>query len=351
MFRTPLRATVNLEKGELARMECLAEVELKQPPCLHLGIHFGMEQATDAAAIHLRAIQREIGLLQQFVAIHAILGGEGDADAGADHDLVPGCVERRIEHLDQPVGESGGLRRPVDRLDDGKFVAAEPRHDVRLARALHQPLRHRPQQRIADGMTERVVHRLELVEVEAQQREAFAAPRGSERVLQSFAEQYAVRQVGQRVMMRKMRHSCFRLAALCDVLVCGKPAAVHRLVGHVERAPAGKLPGGGNPFVAGDQSGATFAHAIHVLGGDLARLDDTIRHLAVCHARRQCAVGYAEHAMHAAVRHQQPPCMVKHQQGLQHIVQCDIEALSLQLQSKGDTLVLLCTRLCGLGRL
>ena len=310
-----------------------------------------MEQPTDTAAIHLRPIQSEIGLLQQFVAIDAVLRGEGDADAGADHDLVAGHLEQRVEHLDQPVGEPGRLGRPVDRLDDGKFVAAKPRHDVRLARALHQPHRHRPQQQIADRMTERVVHRLELVEVKAQQRKAFTAPRGSQRVLQSLAEQHTVRQIGQRVMMREMRHSCFGPAALCDVLERGKPAVVHRLVGHVEYPPAGKLPDGGNPLVAGDQSRAASAHVLHVFGGDLTCLDDTIGHLAVCHARHQRAVRHAEHAIHALVRHHQSPCMIKHQQGLQHVVQCDIEALSLQLQGHGATLVLLGARLRGLGRL
>ena len=61
-------------------------------------------------------------------------------------------------------------------LQDREFVAAEPRHQVGLARAGGEPLRRLLQQRVADRVAERVVHRLELVEVEYQHVETLAVP-------------------------------------------------------------------------------------------------------------------------------------------------------------------------------
>lgn len=77
-------------------------------------------------------------------------------------------VERLLEQREQPSGKRGRLEGPLDRhLHDCEFVAAEAR-DGALAGALPEAPRHGPQQRIADRMAEGIVHRLELVEVQAE---------------------------------------------------------------------------------------------------------------------------------------------------------------------------------------
>ena len=73
-------------------------------------------------------------------------------------------------------------------------------------------------------MAERVVHRLELIEVEAMQRHQMTSPRECKRVVEHFVEQHAVGQVGQRIMLRQMRDPGFDRAALGDVLIGGEPA-------------------------------------------------------------------------------------------------------------------------------
>ena len=61
------------------------------------------------------------------------------------------------------------------RHDDGELVAAHARDDVELARAAAQTLADKFEQLIADMVTERIVDALELIEVEAQHRQALAA--------------------------------------------------------------------------------------------------------------------------------------------------------------------------------
>ena len=54
-------------------------------------------------------------------------------------------------------------------------------------------------------MAEKIVDRLEAVEIQEMQREQLiATTRASDQVAQAFLQEGAVRQVGQRVVMRKM---------------------------------------------------------------------------------------------------------------------------------------------------
>ena len=66
----------------------------------------------------------------------------------------------------------------VARLGGDEF-AAEPGHEVVVARAPRQPPRRRAQQLVADRVAEAVVDRLEVVEVDEQDRDT--APAGLRR--------------------------------------------------------------------------------------------------------------------------------------------------------------------------
>ncbi|MEH2619087.1 hypothetical protein V1285_004033 [Bradyrhizobium sp. AZCC 1620] len=93
--------------------------------------------------------------------------------------------------------------------------SSPPRRAMRSP-GLVQSLRlaaHRLQKFIADMVSERVVDALELIDIDIEQRELLAADGLAEFALDLLAEQYPVRKVGQRVVMRQMR----------DLLV-GKPA-------------------------------------------------------------------------------------------------------------------------------
>ena len=216
-----------IEQLKLPGLERFAKVEFEQAPRLHLRVHFGLEQSVDGAAVDLRAIQRQIGILQELITVRPVLRGKGNADAGACHDLVASHVERCVEQLKHPVGESDCLGRLLDRRqDDGELVATQPRHGVRFTRVLHQPFCDDLQQRIANRMSERVVDLLELVEVQVQQRQPLPTTGMRECCFQLMMEQHTVRQVGQSVMVREVYHPGFRRAAVSDLLVCGEPTFV-----------------------------------------------------------------------------------------------------------------------------
>ena len=78
---------------ELAVGQRLAQVELQLAARLHVGVHVRLEEAVDAAPLALGAVQGEVGVLEQLVGIGAVAGRHGDADAGADRDLMAVDVE------------------------------------------------------------------------------------------------------------------------------------------------------------------------------------------------------------------------------------------------------------------
>ena len=104
------------------------------------------------------------------------------------------------------------------KLDDGELVAAEPRHEVGVAQAGAEPLRHGLEQFVADRMAERIVDALEVVEIEAVHGEALAlASATRQQFVEPLIEQDAIGQIGQRVMMRHIGNARLGLFALGDI--------------------------------------------------------------------------------------------------------------------------------------
>ena len=97
-------------------------------------------------------------------------------------------------------------------LHDGEFVAAEPGDEIGLPDAAAQAGRHGLEQFVADGMAERIVDALEFVDVDIEHRKLLAALDALELAFELLAKQHAVRQIGQRVVMRQMRDLLARRA-------------------------------------------------------------------------------------------------------------------------------------------
>ncbi len=74
-------------------------------------------------------------------------------------------------------------------------------------------------------MAERIVDALELIEIEAEHRQALAALHALDLVIELLEQQHAIGQVGQRVVARHVRDAVFRALAFGDVFVGGEPAA------------------------------------------------------------------------------------------------------------------------------
>ena len=153
----------------------LAQVELQPAALLHLRVHLRLEEMIGAAAVGLGAIERHVGVAQQLIGLVAVGRRHGNADAGADDDLMAVNLERLQQRFDDLGGKLAGLARAGLALHDGKFVAAEARDRIDTAHHALQALGHRAQQRVADGMTERIVDALEAVKVEEHHRQPLAA--------------------------------------------------------------------------------------------------------------------------------------------------------------------------------
>ena len=168
---------------ELAGRERFAQVLLHGAAHLHLRIHFGSEEAIGAAPVALGTVERQIGVADQLVGARAVGRAHGDADAGADHDLRAVEIEGRAHALDDAQRQHGRIRRLDDGLQHRELVSAHARDRVRLPDQHAQAFRHHLEELVAGGMAQRVVHGLEVVEVEQVDRHHLAAPHAGERVL------------------------------------------------------------------------------------------------------------------------------------------------------------------------
>ena len=196
-----------------------------------------------AASGGLGGIHRQIRVLQDLVEIGAVLRRQRNADAGVGGDLVTEAFVGLPDRIEHPRHELGDVGHGLDRgLNDREFVAAEARDEIARSDALPEGDGHRFQQFVADQMSERIVDALEFVDVEVKHGELVAGGEGGEFALQPVMEQGAVRQIGQRIVMRQMGDARLGAPSLGDVLVGRHPSAVgERLVGDLDRTSVGRL--------------------------------------------------------------------------------------------------------------
>ncbi len=107
-----------------------------------------------------------------------MLGRQRDADADADRHMAPFQLVGLAEIVDDALGGAGGLGAVARAAqNEGELVAAKTGDGVDLPGAAAQAVADLAQQFVAAMMPERVVHLLEPVEVEAQQRKPLASSR------------------------------------------------------------------------------------------------------------------------------------------------------------------------------
>ncbi len=128
------------------------------------------------------------------------------------------------ERLDEGVEDLAGdhvrvrLRRQVDQHHD-ELVAAESRDRVAVAHGALQPRGDDAQQPVADRVAEAVVDVLEAVQVEHHHRDQLpGAARLRHRLLHPVAQQVAIGQAGERIVVGKIFDAALLHLALGDVL-------------------------------------------------------------------------------------------------------------------------------------
>ena len=140
-------------------------------------------------------VKSHVGVADQFVAVDAVVRRQGNADAGADFNVV--AVDRIgfADGGDQPFRETRGVaRNRQDALDDRELVASEPRDRVAFAGDGFDSRRDFLQQLVAKGVPQRVVDHFEMVQVEIEHGVlGDAAPRLRKTLFEALLELGAVR--------------------------------------------------------------------------------------------------------------------------------------------------------------
>ena len=184
---------------ELDRFHRVVQVGLEPVPVLHRGVHRGLEQLPARLARALRRVEREVGVLEQLLAVAPGVDGGRDADARVGQHLLAGDDERLAERLDDALGDAHRGRRLIDADEqDGELVTAQPRGDIAGAEALADAVGDGAQQLVTRGMAEAVVDGLEVIDVDEEH--ADVLPRLRQRLLDAGAEEEPVRHAGQRIV-------------------------------------------------------------------------------------------------------------------------------------------------------
>jgi hypothetical protein len=178
----------------------------------HALVHFAFEimvvEAIAVAALVLGIVKRKIGLHHHRLGTGGVGRELGNADTRSDANLVALDAEGYGKQLADPGRKlSGGLWIGDVRQEDGEFVAAEPRPQVLGPHGAAQSTDDLLEEQVAHGVAERVVHVLEIIDVEIEhgegRRAAQAAGKGHGETPEEGAE---ICQAGQEVGLGELQH-------------------------------------------------------------------------------------------------------------------------------------------------
>ncbi|MCK7491617.1 MAG: hypothetical protein MZW92_07930 [Comamonadaceae bacterium] len=137
----------------------------------------GAKKRNAARLVLFGAVHSRVGVGQERVDLHAVLREDGDADARREQEFAPVRRKGFAETAHQLVGHERRLAGIVEIGDRGhELVTAEPACYVLLPQRLLDPASNLGEHRVAGVMAHRVVDRLEMIQIDEQDRDAGAAP-------------------------------------------------------------------------------------------------------------------------------------------------------------------------------
>ena len=174
--------------------------------------HHGVENGVAALAGGLRLVHRDVGVAQEVLGAPAAVLARRDPDAETHRQDVRADRYRHLEGMQDAGGDvhGGALGAVRVAAQDREFVATEPGDEVPGANAAGKAVCRGAEELIADRVPERVVHGLEVVEVEEENGDVVVA--GREQRLDLLPEQRPVRQPGERIVERLMVEAVLELA-------------------------------------------------------------------------------------------------------------------------------------------
>jgi hypothetical protein len=198
-------------------LERAAQVGLDLEPAAGFGVHRRAKTATRARP----------ALLARYIARSALRSSSSTRSPGPPSarpmlapmttSVVP-CTRNGIWRRRRCVPPPAGRHLVRDVVDeDAELVPAEARERVRGAQAARDASHRLPEERVARGVAEAVVHALEVVQVEHEHHRAPTTRRLGERVGDPVLEEQAIRQPGQCVVERLVRERGLQSLALGHV--------------------------------------------------------------------------------------------------------------------------------------
>lgn len=194
--------------------------------------HVEVEKARAALHAVLGPVHGGVGVAPQRLVVVPVLGIEAHADRGRGEYLESVDQERLLEVFNDRFDLRDHLLAALRRIEDeNELVAAHAREDIRAAQMRCDALHKFHQQRVADGVAVEIVDVLEIVDVDEGKREAPVAAR--ENGFDALADEAAVGQPGQFVVVGEPQQLVFRARALGDV---EGAAQAQRLAAHLRGA-------------------------------------------------------------------------------------------------------------------
>ena len=101
------RLVADLQRSPLDRR---AQFALEVEPAHDLLVHLGVEDCMTALAVGLRAVHGDVGVAHHLLGL-GLRGGERDPDRRADEQLAPVELERRLQRVQDALGDDRRLAR------------------------------------------------------------------------------------------------------------------------------------------------------------------------------------------------------------------------------------------------
>ena len=165
--------------------------------------HVHVVEAVAALALVLRPIQRKVSSLDQFFRFDPVKGRDRNTDRRSDG--YPGIVHLiwLRNHFDKAISEFAQFGAVVDILQhDLEFIAAQAADFALVADNAFDPVCNLLQQVVAGRVTVRVVHLLEAIEIQHEQRAAsLRCVKCFQRRCQPLGHTVTVCQPGQRIVL------------------------------------------------------------------------------------------------------------------------------------------------------
>ena len=208
----------------LTVLDCAAQLLAQHHAALTRLTKLIGEMPAASASFGLCVIEREIGVLDQVLALAGVVGKHRDADGGAGGQRFLADLDRAVEQAAKLLSDQARLERVVDLAQHHEFVAAEPR-DEGVGRHLEfQLVGDGPQDLVADDVTMNVVDVLEVIEIDPEHRERCSVcARAVDGLGEPRAHQLAIGQRGEGIVVRQERHALLRVLAFADVAEFEQP--------------------------------------------------------------------------------------------------------------------------------